>query len=305
MTSYDIIWLYPSYFNLGLVDNKPEVVDRFRTWQFEGLLKRLHHERVHLRFGWLKDSGMKVTGVFGWFWMISDDFASVALILPMAQASHMTPNSCAKNCFDLKVSWEMSAEGSCDVHSWKLKMRVSKRNLLFQGSISWGSMLIFRGVLYNMTLMVCTMNLQSTQYSNKMFDQVHTAILVAVAVIIHRNDSEKGIGRPHRVEWGIAPVFNWRFCKMLKTILCDNKLNWTWWITQCCFNKLQKWQLAFFSIRTANRQSPLGCETSKGILSLAKHLTISVTTMSEEASKAKVMGCEQRVNARVTQSWFF
>ncbi len=47
-----------------------------------------------------------------------------------------------------------------------------------------------------------------------------------------------GIGHPHRVEWGIAPVFNWRFCKMLKTILCDNKLNWTWWITQCCFNKL-------------------------------------------------------------------
>lgn len=51
---------------------------------------------------------------------------------------------------------------------------------------------------------------------------------------------------------------------------------------------------AFFS-STANRQLALGCETSKG----------QVGSASEEASKAKVMGCEQRVNARVTQSWFF
>lgn len=47
--------------------------------------------------------------------MISDDFASVALILPMAQVSHMTPNSCAKNCnLTSKSRGFLSAEGSCE-----------------------------------------------------------------------------------------------------------------------------------------------------------------------------------------------
>ena len=139
MTSYDIIWPCPSYFNLGLVDNKPEVFDRFRTWQFEGLLKRLHHERVHLRFGWLKDSGMKVTG---WFWMILDDFGWFRMILDLlrwfcqwAQASHMTPNSCAKNCNLTSKSrgifqrWRQL----WGKHSWKLKMRVSKEESPLSG----------------------------------------------------------------------------------------------------------------------------------------------------------------------------
>ena len=142
MTSYDIIWPCPSYFNLGLVDNKPEVVDRFRTWQFEGLLKRLHHERVHLRFGWLKDSGMKVTGVFGWFWMILDDFGWFWMILDdfgwfrmisdiccvdFANGSgfaHDAKFLCQELQLDLKDSWNFERWRQLwGKHSWKLKMR--------------------------------------------------------------------------------------------------------------------------------------------------------------------------------------
>lgn len=109
----------------------------------------------------------------------------------------MTPNSCAKNCnLTSKTRGDFSARsvGSCDVfHSSKLKMRVSKKESPnFKIPFLEVPCEFSEVFLYNMTLMVCTMNLQSTQYSNKMFDQVRTAILVAVAVIIQRNDSEKG-----------------------------------------------------------------------------------------------------------------
>ena len=216
MTSYDIIWLCPSSFNLGLVDNKPEVVDRFRTWQFEGLLKRLHHERVHLRFGWLKDSGMKVTGVFGWF---LDDFGWFCICcVDFANGSgfaHDAKFLCQELQLDLKISWFFERWRQLwGKHSWSWKWGFPKGISEFQGSISWGSMLIFRDVLYNMTLMVCMMNLQSTQYSNKMFDQVHTAILVAVAVIIHRNASEKG-NQSSSQSW-------MRYCARLQLALLQN-----------------------------------------------------------------------------------
>lgn len=221
MTSYDIIWPCPSYFNLGLVDNKPEVFDRFRTWQFEGLLKRLHHERVHLRFGWLKDTGMKVTGWFwmilddfGWFLMISDDFGYLLRwFCQWAQASHMTPNSCAKNCnLTSKTRGDFSARKR---QLWCVPMRVSKKESPNFKIPFLEVPCEFSGVfLYNMTLMVCMMNLQSTQYSNKMFDQVRTAILVAVAVIIHRNASEKG-NQSSSQSW-------MRYCARLQLALLQN-----------------------------------------------------------------------------------